>query len=167
MRRTWVLVAAVILGLVAGCTGAPTSAEQPQLSAEGFWIRTTTDAKDATMTAAFGTVVNPGNADVRLVSADCAAAGMVQLHEMVDSGGKKMMSQAKDGLVVPAGSHLHLTPGGYHIMLMQLTQQLPVGEQVELTLHFSDGSTLGVTAPVKEFVEEEDHYHSPIPTPSP
>lgn len=118
------------------------------------------------MTAAFLTVVNPGAADVRLVSADCADAGMVQIHEMVKSGDKMMMQEAKDGALVPAGGHLHLTPGGYHVMLMRLSREFAVGDSVNLTLHFSDGSSLPVTAPVKDFVEEEDHYHSPSPTPS-
>lgn len=167
MRRLIAIMAVVLAA--AGCTAAPTPADpgdQPQLSVESPWVRTTSDAKDTTMTAAFLTVVNPGAEDVRLTSAECAVAGMVQLHEMVTVDGRKVMQEAKDGVVVPAGSHVHLTPGGYHIMLMQLSGPLAVGDQVELTLHFSDGSSLPVTAPVKEFVEEEDHYHSPEPSPS-
>jgi copper(I)-binding protein len=165
-------VAVAVLGLVlAGCaaqSASPaTGTDAARLSVEGPWVRTTTGAKDTTMTAAFLTVVNPGDADVRLMGADCADAGMVQLHEMVEQDGTKVMQEATDGVVVPAGSHLHLTPGGYHIMLMQLKRAFAVGDQVALTLRFSDGRTLEVTAPVKEFVEEEDHYHPPTPGASP
>jgi copper(I)-binding protein len=101
------------------------------------------------------------------VGAECADAGMVQVHEMVMQDGKMVMQEAKGGAVVPAGSHLHLAPGGYHVMLMMLKKPFAVGDQVALTLHFSDGRSLAVTAPVKEFVEEEDHYHSPMPSMSP
>lgn len=170
MRRMLTVLGTAIVLAMAGCAATPvatTSApDGPRLSVESPWVRTTTAARDTTMTAAFLTIVNLGDADVRLVGADCADAPMVQVHEMVMSGDSMVMQEAKDGLVVPAGSHLHLTPGGPHIMLMQLRKEFAVGDQVALTLRFSDGSTLAVTAPVKEFVEEEDHYHSPSPTPT-
>jgi copper(I)-binding protein len=160
-------LALVLMGCATPSASPATGADAPRLSVEGPWVRTTDGARDATMTAAFMSIVNPGDADVRLVGADCADAGMVQVHEMVEQDGKKLMREATDGVVVPAGSHVHLTPGGYHVMLMQLKRGLAVGEQVVLTLRFSDGRTLEVTAPVKEFVEEEDHYHSPMPSASP
>ena len=73
------------------------------------------------------------------------------------------VSAGEDGIAVPAGGHAHLVPGGYHIMLMKLQQEFVVGDLVTLNLHFSDGGTLQVSAPVKDAVEEEDHYHSPMP----
>jgi copper(I)-binding protein len=155
--------------LLAGCGGGAATSGSPGAQApapvvEDAWVRTTEGAKDTSMTAAFLTVSNPGDADIRLVSASTDVAGMVQLHEMVDSGGTKVMQEAKDGITVPAGSHVHLAPGGYHVMLMALKRELPVGEEVSLGLTFADGTTVAVTAPVKEFVEEEDHYHSPTPS---
>lgn len=166
MRRVLVLLVAILMAPLAACASSATPSAAAPLAVESPWVRTTTGAKDPSMTAAFLTIVNPGAADVRLTSAECADAGMVQIHEMVKSGDKMMMQEAKDGAVVPAGSHLHLTPGGFHIMLMKLSREFAVGDSVALTLHFSDGSSLPVTAPVKDFVEEEDHYHSPSPTPS-
>jgi copper(I)-binding protein len=163
MRRLFALVAALILPVfVAGCaapvvTSSSAAIAKARLTVEGPWVRATTGTKDASMTAAFLTVVNPGEADVKLTSADCADAGMVQLHEMV-------MQETKEGIAIPAGSHAHLTPGGFHIMLMMLKHELDVGDQVTITLHFSDGGSLVVEAPVKDAVEEEDHYHSPPPT---
>jgi len=151
----------------ASATGTPSAAATSTLMVEEPWVRTTTGAKDTSMTAAFMTIVNPGDTDVKLVGADYADAGMVQVHEMVMKDGAMVMQEAKGGAVVPAGSHLHLAPGGYHVMLMMLKKELAVGDEVNLTLHFSDGSSLPVTAPVKEFVEEEDHYHSPMPSMSP
>jgi len=166
MRRVLMMLVAVLVAPLVACASSATPSAAAALMVESPWVRTTTGAKDPSMTAAFLTVVNPGAADVRLVSADCADAGMVQIHEMVKSGDKMMMQEAKDGALVPAGGHLHLTPGGYHVMLMRLSREFAVGDSVNLTLHFSDGSSLPVTAPVKDFVEEEDHYHSPSPTPS-
>jgi copper(I)-binding protein len=173
-RRPALLPALLLALLLAGCgagtgtSGSP-AAQAPGPVVEDAWVRTTDGAKDTSMTAAFLTVTNPGDADIRLVSASTDVAGVVQLHEMVDSGGTKVMQEAAGGITVPAGSHVHLAPGGYHVMLMALKRALPVGEEVPLALTFADGTTVTVTAPVKEFVEEEDHYHSPMPsmTPSP
>lgn len=134
---------------------------------ESAWVRTTDAAMDQSMTALFGTVVNPSEQSVKLTSADCSAvAALTQIHEMVSVNGKSVMREAKGGVDVPAGSHLHLKPGGYHVMLMRLKKKLPVGDEVTCTLSFSTGQQVKVTASVKKFTEEEDHYHSPSPTPS-
>lgn len=52
-------------------------------------------------------------------------------------------------------------PGGDHVMLMGLDGELAPGDEVDLVLEFSDGSQRELTVPVKEFTEEEGHYHAP------
>ena len=158
MRRFLALVLAIVMAPLAACASAPAPSAASML-VESPWVRTTTGAKDKSMTAAFLTIVNPGTADVRLTSAECADAGMVQIHEMVTVEGKMVMQEAKDGAVVPAGSHLHLVPGGYHIMLMNLTKEFAVGDQIALTLHF-DGGLPAVTA-------RNDFCRGPLPQPTP
>ncbi len=129
---------------------------------EDPWVRTTDGATDSTMTAAFMSLVNPGDVNVSLTGASTSVAMMCQIHEMVKgSDGKAVMQEAKNGVVIPAGSHAHLTPGGFHVMIMGLKQKLPVGSEVTLELKFSNGTTKTVVAPVKVFTEETDHYHSP------
>ncbi|MBK8459981.1 MAG: copper chaperone PCu(A)C [Micropruina sp.] len=129
-------------------------------------MRATTGATNASMTGAFMSLVNPGETEIRLVGASTSVAPMVQIHEMVSVDGAMVMQEATGGVAIPVGGHLHLKPGSYHVMLMMLKAPLAVGDQVPLTLRFSDGSQLEVNAPVKAFVEEEDHYHSASPSPS-
>jgi hypothetical protein len=45
-----------------------------------------------------------------------------------------MRMRAMQALVLPAGSTVELKPGGYHMMLMDLKQQLKIGEVVPMTL---------------------------------
>ncbi len=165
-RRTAIAVVAGT-GLAAlGACSSSTSLD-PAIIVEDPWVRTTDGATDTTMTAAFMSLVNPGDANVSLVGASTSVAMMCQVHEMVKGAdGKAVMQEAKGGVAVPAGSHLHLTPGGYHIMVMGLKQKLPVGSEVTLELRFSNGTSKTVVAPVKVFTEETDHYHSPSPTAS-
>ncbi len=148
-------VAAVLL--LAGCS----SNASPGVIAGEPWVRTTDGAQRPDMTAVYVNLTNPSGEDVLLVSADCGdVARSTELHEMVMADGKMVMQEAEDGIVVPAGSHQHLAPGGPHIMLMGLTRELPVGsEEIACTLVFDDGSSREIVAPVKDFTEEQDTYH--------
>jgi len=49
-------------------------------------------------------------------------------------------------------------------MLMGLTGELAAGgEEIACTLEFDDGQTIELVAPVKEFTEEQDTYHTHAP----
>jgi copper(I)-binding protein len=125
------------------------------------WVRATTGAEDTTMTAAFMGIDNTGDQEVTIVAATSPTTMMVELHEMVMVDGKSMMQEIDGGIVLEPGRGQLLQPGGLHIMLMGLEDELAPGDEVELTLELSDGSTVDVTAPVKEFTEETEHYHAP------
>ncbi|HET6299329.1 MAG TPA: copper chaperone PCu(A)C [Kribbella sp.] len=166
------MVAVALPLLVSSCGSeekAPVTqaaASTPGVIVEDAWVRSTAGAKDTTMTAAFMSLTNPGDTDIKLTSATSPAAGLVQLHEMAMKDGKMVMQEKAGGINVPAGSHAHLAPSGDHVMLMELKQSLKPGDELPLTLKFSDGSTHDLTLPVKAFTEEEEHYH-PTPTPTP
>jgi hypothetical protein len=50
-------------------------------------------------------------------------------------------------------------------MLMDLARELPAGgEEIDCTLSFDDGQVIELTAPVKEFTEEQDTYHTHAPS---
>lgn len=143
-------------------SSASAGAEQgAQVTIEDAWVRSTQGADDTTMSAAFMTIDNEGDTDVTLVGASTEVAGTVELHEMSMVDGAMAMQAMSDGLVVEAGRGKVLEPSGYHVMLMDLRTELAAGDEVGLTLEFSDGSEQSVTAPVKEFTEEEGHYHEP------
>ncbi|MGW2223609.1 copper chaperone PCu(A)C, partial [Nonomuraea sp. NPDC001684] len=143
--------------LVSGCGGQSTTAStasaspavataaatpSPALTITDPWIKTGGKG----MTAAFGTLVNNTDAELTVVSGASPLSPTVELHEVVDSGGKMVMRPKKGGFVVPArGSH-QLAPGGDHIMLMGVTGKVEPGAEVPFTLTLADGSTLQFTA---------------------
>ena len=141
------------------------AATTPGVLVEDAWVRATVGAKDTTMTAAFMSLTNPGKSDISLTSATSPVAGLVQIHEMAMKDGKMVMQEKAGGIKVPAESHAHLAPSDDHVMLMGLKQPLEPGDEVPVTLKFSDGSSHDLTVPVKAFTEEEEHYH-PSTTPS-
>lgn len=164
VRRT----TAVVLGLLVlatGCGSADGGAEDGSaagsIRVEDAWVRATTDAEDPTMTAAFFNVYNDTAQDVELVGAESAVAGMAEIHEMAMVDGQSVMRAVDGGVTITAGRGKTFEPGGYHVMLMRLAGPLEPGEEVRLTLTFSDGTSTTLSAPVKQFTEEEGHYHAP------
>lgn len=141
--------------LVAGC-GSPDRAE-PMAETAAFtdqWA----NAADTGMAAVFGTVTNTGRQEVRLVGGESPVAGRVEVHEVVADGGGKAMRPKADGLAVPAGGTHELTPGGDHLMLMDLREPMRPGADVSITVRFEDGSTLPVTVQVRDFPGADEDY---------
>lgn len=153
--------AALLLALT-GCEGtataepsATTAPEADSITVEDAWVKTAEEG----MSAAFGTIENTGDTDVVIVGASTAASPMIELHETVeDDSGAMVMRQKEGGFVIPAGDHLHLEPGGNHIMLMGLADPIVAGDEVTFTLEFEDGSTLEFTAPGKDYEGANETY---------
>lgn len=84
-----------------------------------------------------------------LIKATSAVADAVELHNHVNEGGVMKMRPVEK-IDLPAGKTVALKPGSFHIMLIGLKKPLKVGEAVELTLSFEEGTTLTTSAPVQE-----------------
>lgn len=93
-------------------------------------------------TAAYVVVANPTAQADRLVSASCACADSVTLHDINMAGGIMRMRAAPQGFEVPAGGTLVLAPGGKHVMLTGLNRALKDGDRVDLTLRFARAGTV-------------------------
>jgi copper(I)-binding protein len=78
------------------------------------------------------------------------------------------MRALPNGLDLPAGKTVELKSGGYHVMLMDLKQQMKEGDTVPLTLVIEGKdkkrSTVELKAPVKPLVNASkpaaEHKHS-------
>jgi periplasmic copper chaperone A len=106
------------------------------------------------MTGSFMTITNNGDEDVTLVGGSSPIAGIVEIHEVIDG----MMTPMANGLTIPAKQSVKLRMGGYHVMLLELDREIKAGEEVEVTLRFSDGSEQTLTAPVKDIAMDDEVY---------
>jgi copper(I)-binding protein len=100
------------------------------------------------------TLTNSSDEDVTLVGGSSSVAGIIEIHEVIDG----QMVAMDGGLVIPANGTVELRMGGYHVMLMELNKNLVAGDEVEVTLEFSNGETLTYTAPVKEIAMDDEKY---------
>jgi periplasmic copper chaperone A len=128
------------------------------LSATAVWAQTTVKVEDAWVRGTVAQQKATGafmrltvDHDARLISVSSPVAGVVEIHEMAMENDVMRMRQVP-GLDLVAGRALELKPGGYHVMLMDLRQQVKGGDTVPLTLVFEDAAkkrfTQEVSAPV-------------------
>jgi copper(I)-binding protein len=138
-----VLLTAFALAACGGPAGDSVSIEDP-------WVRPA--PIEGGNGAAYMVIQNGTDSDDALLSAESDIADSVEIHEsmMAEDEGEMMSMQPVDRIDVPAGGSAELAPGGYHIMLIGMHQQLAEGDTVALTLHFENAGTVSVEAPVKE-----------------
>ena len=118
---------------------------QAQTTVAEPWIRGTVAQQKATGMFAKITSAKGG----RLVSASSPVASVVEIHEMAMEGTMMKMRALPAGLELPAGKAVALKPGGYHVMLMDLKQQLKAGETVPVTLIIESADKVRETVEVK------------------
>ena len=100
------------------------------------------------ITAAYMMIENHGQADVALKGATSSAADVIELHKMELTDGLMKMRKI-DSINIPAGGHVELKPGGYHLMVIGLRQPLKEGDTVSMTLEFSDDLRQSIRIPVE------------------
>jgi copper(I)-binding protein len=125
------------------------TAAAAQTTVTDAWVRGTVPQQKAS--GLFATITSAQGG--RLVAGSSPVAGVVEIHEMAMEGTTMRMRELAGGLPLPAGQAVELKPGGYHVMLMDLKQQLKAGETVPVTLVVEgvDGKrqSIEVQAPVR------------------
>ena len=134
--------------LAAAALLALATASFAQTTVKDAWVRGTVAQQKAS--GAFMQITSAQGG--KLVAASSPVAGVVEVHEMAMEG-TTMRMRAVPSLELPAGKTVELKSGGYHVMLMDLKQQLKAGDTVPLSLvvEGKDGKreTIEVKAPVR------------------
>jgi copper(I)-binding protein len=103
--------------------------------------------------AVFFTVENRGDGDDALVGASSDVAGKVELHETVMEDDTAKMQPVTE-IETPAGEETILEPGGLHVMLTDLKEELKKGDTFRLTLDFEKADSQELEVTVREYSEE-------------
>ena len=123
---------------------APLAATQAQVTVNEPWVRATVASQKAT--GAFMQLTSPAN--TRLVAAKSPVANVVEIHEMTMVG-DMMKMRAIASIDLPAGKSVELKPGGYHVMLIDLKDQVKAGDTVPITLVFEGADKKQQTVEIK------------------
>jgi copper(I)-binding protein len=114
--------------------------------------------------AAFMMLHNNSDESIELIGAQSDVAKHVELHTHTHVDGVMQMRKV-DGITLPAKGMAMLKPGDNHVMLIDLNAPLAEGDQIELTLKWSDNTQQTLSVPVKfampgNMPKEMKHEHS-------
>jgi copper(I)-binding protein len=124
----------------------PALARPQPVEVSNAWARATVPLQKTT--GAYLDIRSRGAA--RLVGAASPQAGATEIHHTVQEAGIARMRPVK-AIELPPGQIVRLAPGGYHIMLTGLKNQLKNGDSMPLTLRVEgmDGSVQEIEVKVE------------------
>ena len=133
----------LLLLLVAGLLPITSvqAAQADHVTADHAWIRLLPGDLPA---GGYVTLQNNGSIAATLISAHSEAYASVMIHQSVQEVDGTSRMTMVDHLTIPAHSKVSLAPASYHLMLQQAAHALKVGDDIDITLDFSDGSRLHV-----------------------
>ena len=135
-----VLIIGLLILILAACNTAK------ELQIEDPWGR---PALSGNNTAAYFKINNPLSQTDRLLSASSTIAEFTEIHLSLMQDGKMMMQQ-QESVEIPANSSIEFKPKDFHIMFINLNNDLNVGDEYQLTLKFEKAGVITITVPVKE-----------------
>ena len=148
-RSTWLvsiaLGIATALAVVACGGGNPTTAPVGPTVSDA-WVRPPMGADRPA--AGYLTITGSVAADA-LIGASSPIAASVEVHESMLGADGAMGMHEVERIEIPAGATVRLEPGGYHLMLMGVTDLPAIGELVEITLTFGNAGDVVIQAEVR------------------
>lgn len=155
-------IASIAIAAVALVGCAPAAPVAPTVT--DAWVKAVPELMDdMAMTGVFMNIENSENEEIFLTSATSDTEGLtetpLEIHETVQNdAGEMVMQEAQGGIAIPAQGMAELKPGGNHVMLWDLIKPIPVGSTIELTLSFSNGSSVKVKAVAREIANAQEKY---------
>lgn len=152
MRNAFTMLGAIAALVLCACMppaqedAPPTTAPASGITVSDAWAAVTPSG--ASVGAGYMTISNVGPADT-LLGVSSPRALNVELHEM-SMDGDVMRMRRVESFTVPADGVVALTPGGFHLMFMDLPAPLVAGETVPVTLTFEHTGAVEVNVPVRE-----------------
>jgi hypothetical protein len=139
MKR--ILLTAICMSLLAlPAQAADVMAGMLKISAP--WARAT--PKGASVGGGYMTITNTGTAPDRLTGGSTTVSRKFELHEMSMDNGVMKMRPLASGIEIKPGQTVELKPGGYHVMLVGMKEQLKAGDHFKATLEFAKAGKVDV-----------------------
>jgi copper(I)-binding protein len=144
------VLAAVAPSAACGGGAEETGLEEDTIHVADAWARS--PMQD--VGAVFFTVHNGAEVEDRLIGASSPVAGRAEVHETVERDGEMVM-QPVEAVPIPPNEEVRFEPGGYHVMLYDLSEPLEVDSTITVVLEFEHAGQIPVEAIVKPYVPEE------------
>ncbi len=100
--------------------------------------------------AVYFVIANGTAKDDALLSVSTEIAASSELHMSMSEGNDVMTMSPVSEVPVPAHQNVKFSPGGYHVMLVNVSKSLQIGDTFPIRLVFRNAGALQVQVTVKE-----------------
>ncbi len=156
-RAATALSAALVLLLFSGVLHAGCGQHREDVVIEQAWIPKAPPV--ARVLAGYMTVENRTDSARTIVGAESPAFDRIEIHRTITRDGMSGMER-QPRVEIPPRDRVRFSSGGLHLMLIDPRSPLKGGEEVTITLKFSDGETLAIPFTIRPAgAMEHDHQH--------
>ena len=129
---------------------------QKGITVRDAWMRATAEGKNG---AVYFVLQNDSTQQDELIDVSSNLADAVEMHESSMVAGTDVMQMRQvSSVALDAGSEVTFAPGGLHVMLVGVKNELKVGDMIEILLHFRNHADIPVNVSVADFAPDE-HSH--------
>ena len=118
----------------------------PQVKIENAWMRPANQGMNA---ALYFDIKNLSSKDYELVDVSSGITKVVQIHETYKQGDNLGMRKV-ESITIKGKTTFHLSPGGFHVMVIRLKENLKLGDKKEFILTFKNHEKIKIMAQVKD-----------------
>lgn len=149
MKRIFILIFALTL-ILSAC-----SAPAGDIEVHNAWVRPTGMGNNA---GVYLTLHNHATKSDELIGASSNVADTVEIHEskMVND---VMQMHPIASVPLAADEEVMFKPGGLHIMLIGVKEDLAIGGHIGVVLHFKNHEDITVEVHIEDSMPEDDHMH--------
>jgi periplasmic copper chaperone A len=123
------------------------------IEVHSVWMRPAAKGENG---AVYFVIHNHSSQTDELISVSSEIAEAAEMHESKMNGDVMQMDQV-ESVPLEAFTEIEFEPGGLHIMLVDLKQDVRVGDEMDVTLHFKNFEDIKIVVPVRETAAPEDH----------
>jgi periplasmic copper chaperone A len=143
--RRLALILGLTVGVLAACGDDAGEAADRHVSVSDAWALATVTGQPNG--AVYFTVVSTAADTLQRIEVPSSIADHTEIHDSVTNAkGQTAMQEINSGVTLDPGTAVTFTPGGKHVMLVDLVQPLATGQTFDVTLEF--GRADSVTLPV-------------------
>ncbi len=139
-RARWMTYATALLVGLSTMVAAIAGPVSSDVQVKDAWIRWLPAGIPA---GGYMTLVNTGSVTYTLVGATSPDYGQIGIHQTSEMQGMSEMRPV-DSIRLKPHATVRFAEGSYHLMLMQPTRQIRVGDHVTVALKFADGQSIKV-----------------------
>ena len=144
----------IFIGSVVACVCF--AMENTKIVVENGYVRESIPG--TSISSAYMTLTNTSSKNIKLIAASSTISDLIEIHQHTMENGLMKMRQI-DSVEIAAKDQMVFQPSGYHLMIFDLKKPLKAEQQIIITLHFDDNSSLDVNYLVKGLKQKKHHHH--------